>query len=305
MLAGLFAIFLGAFSGSGIVPSLTKIGLQFSAPVFFVFFRFLFASILFLPIIIFSRKEKLEQKDYIRFTFLAFLLFVNVTFFTIGVNLTTVLMSQLLYLPTPIIVSILGHFFLNEKLNIHKMIGLLIALGGVLFLIIESAINQREILTFGTPLGNSIVLIAMLGYSGWVLYSRMLAKKHAYSSYQVTFFTFLFIALYLLILLPFSQNLAPSKIQAINFHGIIFAIFVSSASIIQYLFLQIGIKKTSAFTASMFQYVGPVFAGIISVPVLHEYPSPVFLIAGAIIICGVFYGTTFDYVKSKNKSKSI
>jgi drug/metabolite transporter (DMT)-like permease len=75
------------------------------------------------------------------------------------------------------------------------------------------------------------------------------------------------------------------------------------ASVIQYFFLQLGIKKTSAFTASMFQYVGPVFAGLISVPLLHEKPSMLFLIGGLIIIFGVFYATTFDnllkYLKKK------
>lgn len=301
MLAGLISIFIGAFSGSGIVPSLTKIGLGFSAPLVFVFFRFLLASILFLPIFIFSKKEKLGQKDYTRFAILALFLFTNVTFFTIGVNLTTVIMSQLLYLPTPIVVSIFGHFFLNEKLNTHKIIGLIIALGGVLFLIFQSVVNQKETLTFGTPLGNGIILLAMFGYSGWVLYSRSLSKQHQYSSYQTTFFTFLFIALYLLILLPFQHSFVPSKIGFIEPRGIIFAVFVSLASIIQYFFLQIGIKKTSAFTASMFQYVGPVFAGIISVPLLHEKPSPLFLIGGIIIVLGVFYGTTFDYLASRNK----
>ncbi len=299
MLGGIIATLIGAFSGSGIVPNITKIGLQFSAPLVFVFFRFLFATIIFLPFVIFSKKTKLFKKDYMRLSILALFLFVNVTFFTIGVNLTTVIMSQLLYLPTPIVVSILGHFFLHEKLNKHKITGLFIALCGVLFLVYQSITKQGEVLTFGTPLGNSIIIIAMFGYSGWVLYSRALSKKQVYSSYQTTFFTFLFISIYLLVFMPFQQMFVPSHNSFIVPKGILLATFVAAASAVQYFFLQIGIKKTSAFSASMFQYVGPVFAGLISVPLLHEKPSVLFLAGGLIIVSGVFYATTFDYLASK------
>ena len=300
MLGGILAILIGAFSGSGVVPSLTKVGVHFSAPLVFVFFRFLFATIIFSPFVIFSSKTKFFKKDYSRLLVLAFFLFVNVTFFTIGVSLTTVLMSQLLYLPTPIVVSILGHFFLHEKLNMHKIIGLIIALGGILFLLYQS-IAKQSVFTFGTPLGNAIILIAMLGYSSWLLYSRHLSKKHTYSSYQTTFFTFLFITVYLLVLIPFQGSLVPSKISFIMPHGVFLAIFVALAYAIQYFFLHIGIKKTSAFTASIFQYVGPVFAGVISVPLLHEKLSTAFLIGGIVIMLGVFYATTFDYLANRKK----
>lgn len=300
MLGGLIATIIGSFSGSGIVPTITKIGLQFSAPLVFVFFRFLFATVIFLPVLFFTKRKKLSRNDYGKFAILAFFLFVNVTFFTIGVKLTTVIMSQLLYLPTPIVVSILGHFFLHEKLNRHKIFGLFIALCGVLFLMYQS-LSKHSSLTFGTPLGNSIILIAMLGYSGWLLYSRSLAKRQLFNSYETTFFTFAFIALYLLLLLPFEQMLVPSVITWIMPKGVLFAGFVSLTSVFQYFFLQIGIKRTNAFTASMFQYVGPVFAGLISVPFLGEKPSGLFFIGGAIIVGGVFYATTYDFLTHKIK----
>ncbi len=296
MLSGILALFIGAFSGSGFVPVVTKVGLQFAAPLVFVFFRFLFATLLFLPFLLFSHNKKLTKKDYTKFLILALLLFVNVTFFTIGVKYTTVIMSQMLYLPTPIVVVILAHFFLQERITKQKIVGLFIALCGVLFLLYQSAANQA-VITFGTPLGNSIIIIAMLGYSGWVLYSRSLAKSQKYTTYQMTFYTFLFIALYLLVLLPFQKNLVPSQIMWTDPKGVIFAILVASISIIQYFFLQIGIKKTNAFTASLFQYVEPIFAGMVSIPLLHEKITVQFIIGGIIIFAGVFYATTFSYVK--------
>jgi len=45
---------------------------------------------------------------------------------------------------------------------------------------------------------------------------------------------------------------------------------VGAGSLIQYLFLQIGVKKTNAFTASLFQYIAPFIAATATIPLLHE-----------------------------------
>lgn len=296
MIGGILALFLGGFAGSGGVPVITKLGLQFAAPLVFVFFRFFFASLFFLPFFILFKKKHLTKKDYLHLLIVAILLFGNVTFFTVGVQYTTVIMSQLLYLPTPIVVIVLSHFFLQERLTKNKIFGLGIALTGVLFLISQSITEQKGI-TFGTPVGNIIILLAMLSYSGWVLYSRYLLKSHEYTLIQMTFFTFVYIALYLLCLLPIQQLLVPSHVTGIDHKGILFAVGVAAVSIVQYFFVQMGIKKTNAFTVSLFQYVGPIFAGVISIPLLHEKVSSTFIIGGIFVMIGVFYATTLSYVR--------
>lgn len=296
MWSGIFSLFLGQLFGSTVVPIVTKIGLRFSPPLIFVFYRFLFAALLFLPFFLFAKKQKLNFYDYKRFSILSALLFINVTFFTIGIQFTTTLMSQVLYTLSPIVVGILGHIFLRERLTKQKITGLFIALTGVGFLLYQSATKQAS-LTFGTLLGNSMILAAMSGYSTWILYSRSLANSKRYSSVQITFLTFFFIAIYLLLLLPFQQKLAPSFIQTISFWGIIDALIVASGSIILYFFVQLGIKKTSAFTASLFQYVGPFLTASISIPLLHEKLTFQLVIGGILIIAGVFYATSFSIVK--------
>jgi len=296
MIEGILATSLGAFFGSGLVPTITKIGLQFSSPLLFVFLRFLFATIFFFPSLLFFKRMKLKKKDYVKLFLLAFFLFVNVSFFSIGVKYTTVLMSQMLYLPTPIVVSLFGHFFLDEKLTKNKMVGLCIALFGVLYLLSQSLTTVTAI-TFGTPVGNMLVLFAMLGYSAWVLYTRSLSKSNRYSPYQLTFYTFLFLSLYVLLSLPIEHFFLPTRVPFHFPQGLFLSFLIALVSIVQYFFLQLGIKKTSAFTASIFQYTGPVFAGIVSIPLLHEKLSVSFIIGGVIIIVGVFYATTFPYIK--------
>lgn len=291
MLEGLLAIFVAQLSGSTLVPVFTKIGLHYLPPITFVFFRFFFAAIIFFFFFLFNPKKKSSIKKYGHLLLLAGFLWTNVTLFTIGVQFTTVIMSQILYTATPIIVGILAHFFLNEKITHHKLIGLFIALLGVCFLLYQSAAKQDHI-TFGSPLGNILIIIGMLGYSGWVLYSRKLANKHEFTSSQTTFFTFIFIALYNFFLLPFQQYIVPNLHAAISFTGLMNTAIVAAGSAILYFFMQVGIKKTSAFTASLFQYLGPFFSGLVTVPLLHERISPLLIIGGLLILFGVFYATT-------------
>src|SRR5579885_2168328 len=103
MFLGLFSLLLGQLAGSTIVPIFTKIGLSFSTPLVFVCLRFVIASILFAPFFFFGEKSMLSKRDYRNFFILAGLLFGNVTLFSIAVQYTTVLMTQILYTTTPVI----------------------------------------------------------------------------------------------------------------------------------------------------------------------------------------------------------
>jgi len=295
MFFGIISLLIAQFSGSTIVPIATKIGVGYLNPLAFLFVRFLFATLLFLPVFIFTKKKKLFLPDYKRFSFLAGLLFINVSLFTIGIQYTTVIISQIFYSASPVLVGIFAFLILGEKPSRNKIIGLTGAFFGVGFIIFESAHKQAS-LSFGTLLGNALILIAILGYSGWIIYSRILSLKEEYSSYQTTFFTFFFIAVYSLVLLFVWRILPFSKNIEISTRGIISAFIVAFGSAILYFFMQVGIKKTSAFGASIFQYFGPFFSGIVAVPLLHEKPTPLLFLGGLLILAGVFYATTYDYL---------
>src|SRR5438067_1449163 len=116
MWLGLIALFFGQFSGSVSVV-ITKIGIQDISPPLFVFFRFLLAFIFFVPIYVFQKHSSLSRHNLRNLLVLSFFLFVNVCLFTIGVQFTTVIMTQILYAATPVVVGIMGHFLLGEKIT--------------------------------------------------------------------------------------------------------------------------------------------------------------------------------------------
>jgi drug/metabolite transporter (DMT)-like permease len=297
MLEGLFILLFAQFAGS-VIPVSTKFGVQYFSPLFFVFLRFFVASLLLLPFFLLHKKQKLFHFDYLKIMLLSLFLFLNVTFFTIAIVHTTVLVSQLLYTATPVVVGILGHWFFGERLTKHKVIGLVIAASGVCFLLLQSA-SKQENLTFGTPFGNILILLGVLGYSGYLLYARTLGSSKKYTSVQLSFYTFVFIGLYLLLVNVLYGLIFPSPIFLSSFSPVAFwsIVAVGVGNSISYGLLQLGIKKTDSFTASLFQYLGPFFAGILAIPLLHEKLSVELIIGGILIIAGVFYATSYDRLK--------
>lgn len=298
MLEGLFILLIAQFAGSSIIPVSTKIGIAYFDPIMFVFLRFLVASILFFPFFFWSKRQKLTKKESARIMLLAFFLFCNVTLFTLGIPHTTVIMSQILYTATPVVVGVLGHLFFSESLTRHKIIGLIIALFGVGFLLLQS-VSKQEHLTFGTPFGNVLILIAMLGYSSYLLYARRLANSKKYTSVQISFYTFTFIGLYLLLVNIVYLFIVPVSFHAVSSAGLLSVLAVASGNVISYALLQIGIKMTNSFTASLFQYLGPFLSGLVAIPLLHEKPTAELAVGGILIIAGVFYATSYDSLKRR------
>ena len=298
MLLGFLALLINQFFGNSVVPIGTKIAAPFTGPVVFVFFRFLIGTVLLFFIYLCTKHRKISRKQLKDFAILGFLLMINVLFFTIAINYTTVIMSTLNFSLTPVIVGIGGHYFLQEKFTKAKIVGLLVSFVGLLFLISQSLTGHDQNV-FGQPLGNMLLIIPLVGYSLYVLYSRKVLYHKEQAPILTTFFTFAFVTFFLLIVFLLTLADGQTIIKPFPSEGIWGMIIVGIGSLIQYLFLQIGIKKTDAFTASLFQYTGPFIAGAIAIPMLHEAINFQLLLGGFLILVGVFIATTYEQVQRK------
>jgi len=301
MLQGVIALLIGQIFANTVVPIGTKIASPFTGPLVFVFFRFIVGTFLLFLIFLFSQKRKIRGNELKDFAFLGFLLSINVIFFTFGIAYTTVIMSTLIYSITPILVGVAGHFFLDEPLNKRKIFGLVIAFIGLLFLVSQSLARFQQN-AFGQPLGNILICIAMLGYSFYVFHSRKVVHKKNYGAIQTTFLTFVFTNIEILIVLIAGILFGKVTLKPLPTVGIYGFLLVGAGSIAQYLFLQIGVKKTNAFTASLFQYVAPFIAAAVSIPLLHEQVTVRLVIGGLFILTGVFIATSYGQIKNNGFS---
>jgi drug/metabolite transporter (DMT)-like permease len=298
MLWGFLSLLIGQFFANSVVPIGTKIAAPFTGPIIFVFFRFLVGTLVLLIIFLCTKRQKISRKQWKDFAILGFLLMINVLFFTIAINYTTVIMSTLNFAMTPVLVGIGGHYFLGEKFTRQKIIGLLVSFVGLLFLVNQSFAGHEQNV-FGQPLGNLLLIIPLIGYSLYILYSRKVLYTNEQLPILTTFLTFAFVTFFLVLVLLLGLSFGQVTIKPFPSEGVWGILIVAIGSVIQYLFLQIGIKKTDAFTASLFQYTGPFIAGAIAIPLLHEAINIQLLLGGFLILVGVFIATTFEQLGKK------
>ncbi|MGH7245912.1 MAG: EamA family transporter, partial [Candidatus Levyibacteriota bacterium] len=68
--------------------------------------------------------------------------------------------------------------------------------------------------------------------------------------------------------------------------GIVFGVFFSS--LLAYYLYFWGLKHFLASETGIFSYVDPVVGVLIAIPLVHEYPNPIFLVGSFLIFFGIF-----------------
>lgn len=297
MWLGILALLVEEFFGGAIIPLLVKVGVGEFSPLLFTFLRFFIATIVFLPFFLRTKPKRIHKKEFFSLLGKSIFFALNATLFGIGIQFTSVIMSMILYSLTPVVVLILAYIFLREQMTKQKIAGLFIAFIGVLFLIYQSA-QKSDVLSFGTPLGNILILSAVFFWSLYYVVSKDLHKK--YTTNTITFYNMLVGTLFLFALLPLEFVIKPFDMGHVTMLGIgsLLAMGIITSLVMASL-LQIGIKRTTAFQASLFNYMGPFFAAVTAIPLFGEKVTPELVFGGLCIIGGVFYATTFEDIKKR------
>lgn len=298
MWLGILALLAAGFIG-GQSSFLLKIALHDFPPLFLTEIRFIVAALVFLPFFL-KQKSNISKKG-VRDLFLHSIFFsLNVGILSIAIQYTTAILSQILYTLVPLIVIVLSYKLLKERFTKNKIIGLFIAMLGVGFLIFQS-VSKSEILTFGTPLGNLLTLAAVLSWSFYMVISKNLTKK--YTPATTSFFSYVTTIVLLFFTLPFENLVRPiifSNITLVGLGSVLTLGILSSA--LMFFLIQYSIKKTSPFSASFYQYLGPISAAFTAFPLLGEKPTHGLVIGGVLTMIGVFYATTFPMFRKKKGS---
>lgn len=283
-------IFLFTALIGGIGAPTVKFALTDFQPITLVLMRALFSAVIISPFIV--KKIKIK-KQTLKYLISANILFaINWIFFALGVSRTSVMMSQIMYVPTALIVAIIGYIFLKEKINKEQVYGLLLTITGISFLIANSISDQR-VVSFGSPFGNLLIGIGMIAWAGYLVLTRKVSTD--YSPQEIIFSNFLVAIPISLIFIPFEEspfavNLSLSAIAAISS-------VVLFSSIGFFFLLQLLVKRTSAFVASLAIYPMTVVATVAGVIFYGEKISLNFLIGAAFILFGVFIATSYKFAR--------
>lgn len=268
----------------GIASPVIKYTLEGFPPLLFLTYRFGISTIIaFISFAIFGLHFPTDKKTFwimILCCFLTSTVSLGLLFF--GLNDTTVLDSSLISLASPLIISMAGVTFLNEKVTKREKIGMGIAVIGTLLTVIEPMIqNGHEYLRLS---GNLLIL----GYVIATVVVAVITKKLLKDGVNpLTLTNFSFIVGFLT-LLPFALFTSQKSLLSVNFNyhiGVFYMALISGS--LAYFLSNKAQKTIEIGEQSLFAYLYPVLSLPIAVLWLGEKITPTFIIGAIIITIGV------------------
>ncbi len=263
-----------------------------------VMLRAAFSTLMLGSIILFSNPScfKIKLKDAWGFTGSGVLSIVLFNFcYYRTMELSSLAVAAVLLYTAPIFVVIISAVIFKEKLTFKKSISCIIAfLGCVLVsgIIGNGGYIGAEGLVFG--------LLTGFGYSLYTIFGNILIKK-GYSSFTITFYTFLFAFIGSLPLCDFENvfgvaltvkaipNTVSNSGLSLVFAGfpviLVSVLMALCNTVIPYIFYTDGLKSVSPSTAPIIATVEPVVAAILGM-VIYKEKMTVFGLLGVLLILG-------------------
>ena len=250
------------------------------------------AGALFWLISLFTPKEKVERKDYVRI-FAASMLgfFVCQVTFLAGIPHITPMDCSVLSAISPIYTMIIAAIALKEPITWQKAGGVAISFAGIIYLIVSrsSAAGTAETSLFGILM----LILNSLSFSLYLGIFKPLIGKYSVVTFMKWIFLFAFV-----VSAPFSAveivTLDFGSIPAIQIAELAFLIFC--ATFITYFLIPVGQKRIRPTLVSMYSYVQPIIAIVISISVGMEMLTWQKVLAAVMVFGGV---VVVSYSKSR------
>lgn len=219
------------------------------------------ATAIFWLLSLFTPKEKVPKGDLWQIALASFLgLFLTQTTFLVGITMATSIDCAIIGTLGPVFTMIFAFFFVGEPITGKKAGGVAVSLAGVLFLIFNSVHAGGASAT--TPLGIVLLLMNSLTFSMYLGIFRPLISRYS----VVTFMKWAFL-FSLLMSLPLSaKGLVTTDYAAIpvNVRWEIGYLIVF-ATVIAYYLIPYGQKYLRPTLVSMYNYLSPVIATVVSI----------------------------------------
>ncbi len=264
-----------------------KILLKSFDPFTAAFLRFSLASIVLTPFFLKERRKK--TIPILPLLPIALLSTGNILFFYWGLRTTTANATAIMYTTVPLIVAIAAPKLIGEKVTRIKLAGIILGLTGALFVAILPSFERGQQIS-GDLVGNMFVLLAVLCWSAYTIASRtMLSSQKTTPMMMTSLSVFVSTIIFGILALP---QWNPEYLRAFTWVNILIIVQLGVfVTVFTYLTLQWIIKHSSATTASLNQYLQPVFGILFNALFLGERLTVGFLIGSSIAFAGVLLAT--------------
>jgi EamA-like transporter family. len=220
------------------------------------------ATILFWLLGLFLPREKVVTKDLFKI-FLASMsgLFLTQMCFLKAITMTTPLDTSIMTATTPIFTMFVAAVALKEPITWKKAGGVMLSFCGIVLLILDS-VGQGGAVTETKPLGLVLMLLNCFCFALYLGVFRPLIQKYN----VVTFMKWMFLFSMLASVPLDMKDLLSVKLSSIGSNlvlNILFVVFF--ATFVAYFLIPIGQKVLRPTVISLYAYVQPLIASILSI----------------------------------------
>lgn len=262
-----------------------------------VAFRTTGAAICFwLTSLLTRNKEEVLSRDLLLLFFASMLgIVLNQCCFTIGLSMTSPVNASIITTTMPIVTMILAAIFLKEPVTAKKVGGIFLGASGALLLIIGSADMAGK--SAGNTLGDMLCLTSQCSFAAYLTLFKRLVQKYSVVTSMKWMFTYASI-----VILPFSyKEMSVLQWSAIDVKTWMETCFVVvGATFLAYILMMRGQKLLRPTLVSMYNYVQPIVACLVSVAAGLGIFSWLQAIAILLVFSGVWFVTQS---KSRTQTK--
>lgn len=281
-----------AIFGFNIIVCKDLTGGHLISPLGIFTIRSIGAGLLFWALSLFLPKEKVDRKDHVKIFAASFLgFFMTQITFLVAIPEVTPMHCSILSAMSPIYTMFIAAIVLKEPLTWKKGCGVLLSLFGIIFLILNNAGTGG--VSESSLRGLLLMFLNSLSFSLYLGIFRPLIDKYS----VVTFMKWIFLFSTLMSLpftfrevLGFGWTRIPSAQLWELGYLVVFATFVS------YFLIPFGQKRIRPTLVSMYSYVQPIIATIISICIGMDQLTWQKVLAAFMVFAGVF-------VVSRSKAK--
>lgn len=255
------------------------------SPIAIFTLRSLGAGLMFWILSFFLPYEKVERKDYLKILAAAFLgYFITQLTFLVAIPDVTPMHCSIISSMSPIYTMFIAAVVLKEPLSWKKAGGVALSLIGILFLIFNNASGTSGV-SESRLSGIFLMFLNSLSFSLYLGIFKPLISKYS----VVTFMKWIFLFSSLMSLpLSFREvfsfgwtRIPATQMWELGFL-IVFATFVS------YFLIPFGQKRIRPTLVSMYSYIQPIIATVISIVLCMDILTWQKILAASMVFAGVF-----------------
>lgn len=263
-----------------------KLSLFVFPPFSFLGLRFLIASIAF--IIFFYRRLHFPRRDeLIAGLLLGILLFIGFASQILGLVYTSASNSALITGVNILIVPFAQYFIIKKKVGLENWVGTLVVMAGLFLLTnpLNSDINKGDLIT----------VICAVSWAFYIIYLDIYTKR--FDLYNLVLIQFIIVGIISVLIAMITEQSSSMAFNSLS----IFAIFYTAipATLFATFLLNKYQKETTPVRAALLITFEQPSAVILAILILKDRFYSLQIIGGIMMICGILFSETFEYIKAE------